>query len=448
MKSVVATPEPLLSLKSSILRRRFGDRLTIGVIVLSLACLSAVAATNWQTESRAAYILLNGGSADPAFNRFRSAREMFHGSASSPIAIDLEINMAEALISGGHIAEAKTILNRLKPLIFRNHGGTLLEARYWRRCVKVYSAQKLFAAAAEAQRQVVRLIASNLGDECADCMQERVSLLSYLRQARQWIVVIDVANQLETMLARRPNDEYKIGMNSQLQAELSVLPNEIAREMDRDPVLGVSAVRHFVRTRPYDRRQMKLLSVMATSPSGPQRLEAHRQMVAILHNKKIHLHDEDLLAVAGALIVTTMPQVWDPKPLTQEAIEDVEALSSLVDTTVPQASRPASDLYVQGKSLHAAMLARTNRPDEARQLLDSLTFSPSYFKGWMTLAGVAQARREVVKAYVAAGKVDLARKQFDAIYELVSRHESAATRQKAIDSWKYQEEVFLGHTRR
>ena len=134
-------------------------------IVLNLLCFSAFASGDWQSESRAAYLLLVDGASDSAFERFRTARSMFQGAASNPIALDLEINMAEALIRANRLNEAKAILNRLNPLVLGHFRGTLLEARYWRRCVKFHVAQKSLAEAVEAQKHVLRLVGRNLGDE-------------------------------------------------------------------------------------------------------------------------------------------------------------------------------------------------------------------------------------------------------------------------------------------
>jgi len=324
----------------------------------------------------------------------------------------------------------------------------LLEARFWRRLRSLHAAQGLFNEAAVAQKHVVSVIGHILGNDCIVCLDERLLLLDYLQKSSQWNEALELASQFDVLLkGRSSKDEDAQRVRSKLywfsDSFHQAFPEVAA---SRSPEYSIALVENYRKFRSHDRRTVDLWNQLwqQKSLSVSQREEAADKLIALLRNPTwTNINCADRTLLASLLLVRVLPIILGPNPITAVTMQDINEASALADDLVPASMQDSSNLYLQVKSMQAFALAKNSKPQMASDIIDSLHPSRSHFKNLFSVSGILQARRQLAITYKDLGRENLARKQFQAIYKLITTIVDPPERKQRLDDWYAQEKLYL-----
>jgi tetratricopeptide (TPR) repeat protein len=445
-------------MRNSVMRLRVAAILSIiNLVTASILPACATTADNWQEHALKGFALMHrNGQPEEAYECYRQARRMLVASSTDPVALDLELCMAAALIASARYSEASKLLQSIKPRILKANSGTLLEARYYRQCVDLATAEKDAPNIIVAQEHATALVAENLGADSPDALQMRIGLIAnYLLYdpVYSWKRALEECEYCEKLLAVRGNYQELTPIRAQFEKTIDILARKSAEGMQKEPDHGLSLVKSFAAWRPNDPRQINLWASFAKQSSLSQADSslAKSELLKLLRRHTWPTEVDLMSNVVPLVISNSVPSVFSVSPewpanVSKETIADVDKCYSFALHIVPKQNRSSSDLYVQTTSLKAAALASTLQDlEQADALLGKLQFSRTHFKDMTGLLCVLQARRALARAYARKGEPDKIRDQFSKIYKLINAQTPVAIRAQEIARWEWLEHEYLSH---
>ncbi|HEY9719369.1 MAG TPA: hypothetical protein V6C69_17965 [Trichormus sp.] len=397
-------------------------KLSVQIVCLSLVSWppNADAAitpwAQWQVHSSKAFVLARQNDYEQSLSEYRAALDAARRENAEPqVAIDLQLDMVQDMVSAHRLPEAKMLLNQIGALEINKYRDSLLEVRYWHRVYLIAGAEGDSPGRLAAQKNVVRILGKHFASTSPVCLDQIHILQTLLCDAGEWNDLIPIARLYNDELRKNPtrlaDDKCRLWLK-ELSGAVLVAAADDSGKYTSDMRLQLISMLATIDRDPHD--FLDKMRVLAGVKDDRVKLQAQRSYLEAAKSVSDNLTAAEKSTLAG---VSLQIMFWhlNRNEYNQEAEDCARtALEGL------KAARPINiDIVIQAQTMYGLIVAKRGDLLRGQAIVDSLKLPDDAVKSSIRLGPFCNARSQIADEFVKRGDESGVRYQFAKMNELI-----------------------------